>query len=284
MPELPEVETIRRGLARTIVGQPIRALHVRQPRLIRGSVRALQKALIGQTISRLQRRGKLLALALSPSDSYLLLHLKMTGQLIYEYNGVKLVGGHRSAIGVLPNKYSHVIFTFQDGSRLFFNDQRQFGYVQLVSPAQKKKIWDAYGPEPLSPSFTLDVFKRTLRVRKTGIKAALLNQAIVAGLGNIYVDEICWWARVRPDRRLATLTDAELKTIHRQCQRVIRQAVANRGTTFSHYRDVMGQHGGYYRLLKVYDRAGQPCRRCGTAISKSTVAGRGTHFCPLCQQ
>jgi len=286
MPELPEVETIRRGLERRIVGARITAVKVGKPKMVRGSVARFKKSIIGRSISRIERRGKLLAFAFSGGDTYMLLHLKMTGQLMYQNGGVLVVGGHGSSVvSDLPNKYSHVTFSFADGSRLFFNDQRQFGYLQMVDRAAKESIWGAFGIEPLSETFTRPAFLKLLKARRMSVKAFLLNQQILAGIGNIYADEICFQANVLPDRLTSSLTDLERAALFASCQAILKKAVQHRGTTFSHYRDSEGAMGGFRRYLKVYGRDGETCVRCKKGlILKKTVAGRGTHFCAVCQQ
>ncbi|MEX1997293.1 MAG: bifunctional DNA-formamidopyrimidine glycosylase/DNA-(apurinic or apyrimidinic site) lyase [Candidatus Andersenbacteria bacterium] len=285
MPELPEVETIRQDLRAVLRKKKITAVTVRKPRMVVGSPRKLVVTLRGNTITEIDRRAKLLIFHLQRGDHFLLLHLKMTGQLIYRSPRTTIAGGHGwPPVGPdLPNKYSHLIITFADRGQLFFNDLRQFGYVELVTREHKEMITKTYGIEPLTPEFTWPAFREAVRPRTAPLKQVLLNQAVIAGLGNIYVDEVCFYAKVRPQRRAHRLTHAELKQLYRGCNHIIQQAIKHRGTTFSDYRDTQGRRGNYWRRLKVYGRAGKPCRRCATALQKTMVAGRGTTYCPQCQ-
>ena len=284
MPELPEVETIRRDLQKAICGQKIARVIVRKPKLVRGSVRSLQLRLKGEAVSSVNRRGKLLIVALSPSKLYLLLHMKMTGQLIYQNSSSAVAGGHSwPPVSELPGKYTHIEFHFTDGSILFFNDLRQFGYVQLVSEAAKKQIEDRYGIEPLSRQFTVDKLSGVLKARKTSLKNVLLDQHSIAGLGNIYVDEAVFRAKILPMREANSLTPEEIKRLHKAIKDVLEMAIKYRGTTFNNYRDASGRRGDYVRRLKVYGRAGEACRRCGAVLLRVKTAGRGTVYCPDCQ-
>lgn len=306
MPELPEVETIRRGLEGRLTKKRITSVAVKKPKLIRGPVLAFQKALVGQTITAIERRGKLLAFKLgrnatpltlpSPREGrgeikYLLVHLKMTGQLIYRLGRRTVLGGHGHGMqpDELPNKYSYIIFSFTDGSQLFFNDQRQFGYMKIVSVEEKEAVWQAFGIDPMDRRlYSWERFRAALTKRKTTLKAVLLNQAVIAGIGNIYADEICFAAKVKPQRRISTLTEAELKALYKASLKIITAAVRARGTTFSDFRDDEGKLGDFRKLLKVYGRGGEACvrpacRQAGVVLKKIRAAGRGTVYCAECQ-
>ncbi len=287
MPELPEVETIRRDLDAKIRHQKIKRIDVRKLKIVRGLVADFKRALLGQNFSRIDRRAKLLIFKVSSGEKFLLIHLKMTGQLIYESGRVTVAGGHSwpPLDRRLPSKYSHVIFTFRDGSRLFFNDLRQFGYLQLVDRATKDKIITGYGLEPLTREFTLPRFARVFRGKKTRLKSLLLNQSLMAGIGNIYADEICHAAGVRPTRKGSTLKAADITRLYAASQRILCRAVEKRGTTFSDYVDADGRTGNYLRYLKVYDREGKKCLTCKKGvIKKIKIGSRGTHYCPVCQR
>ncbi len=287
MPELPEVETIRRDLNRKICHKTIKQVTICKGKVIRGKARDLQRYLIGKSFSRVGRRAKLLIFDLVDGEKSLLIHLKMTGQLIYKAKRETVAGGHSwpPPDRRLPNKYSHVFFVFSDGSRLYFNDLRQFGYLQLVDGREKEKIKSAYGLEPLTPSFTFPAFKDALSLRKTRLKSVLLNQQVIAGIGNIYADEICHAAHLRPDRVAATLKLFELKALYTACQKILDKAIAKRGTTFSDYVDADGQTGNYVKYLRVYQCDGRRCRTCQKGIIKRIKIGsRGTHYCPVCQK
>lgn len=294
MPELPEVETIRRDLQRVVLHKKISHVEVRKRKMIVGDASAFIRTLSGRSINAIERRGKLLIFTLSASKRaparYVLIHLKMTGQLIYVNDYHRIVGGHSwpPAVGVLPNKYSHIIFTFNDGARLYFNDMRQFGYARLVSAQQKKEIVDRFGLEPLLAQFTPAKLKELLKRRTAPLKNVLLDQTAISGLGNIYVDEACFRAGIRPMRPANRVTSAEVRQLHRAIQTVLRLAIKYRGTTFNDYRDGQGKPGSFVRHLNAYGRRGALCRRrgCrqqGSVIQKTVVAGRGTHYCPTCQ-
>lgn len=286
MPELPEVETIKRDLSRKILHKKITKIEVRQVGIVRNKVNDFQLILINNSFSRLDRIGKLLILSLGQKNYLLLVHLKMTGQLIYCHRGKFVAGGHSlPKIGdSLPNKYSHVIFTFADGSRLFFNDLRRFGYLHLIKRKDLEKVTNKYGIEPLTPDFKLESLKQIIKKRTAPIKSVLLNQQLVAGIGNIYADEILFAAKVRPNRRANTLSDAEIKKIYQASQKIIAAAIKLRGTTFNDYVDADGNVGSFVKFLKVYGRKDKKCPRCGGLVKKIKVAGRGTHYCPACQK
>jgi len=285
MPELPEVETIRRGLARRVTAKKIAEVKIgKKKKVVKDSAVKFKQVLVGQKFGKILRRGKLLALSLTSDragDSrYLLIHLKMTGQLIYR-DGEKLVaGGHPTPLG---DKYTHVTFNFTDGSQLFFNDMRQFGYLRIVNEEERRMIWQTFGIEPVERGWNWQVLRDILRKRKALVKAILLDQAVVAGLGNIYVDEALWRAKVRPDRAADSLSDEEIKRIAKAAREVLKKAIEVGGTTFSDYRKIEGTHGKFTKYLRVYDKAGQRCKRCKNLIEKTRVAGRGTHYCRVCQ-
>lgn len=296
MPELPEVETIRRDLRSLLVGKKITDVTIRKTKMVRGAAVRLRKVVIGQKVGDIERIGKLLMVQLQPSQHYLLLHLKMTGQLIYRDGTDTVAGGHPWPpidLGVggggLPNKYTHVTFSFSKGAKLYFNDLRQFGFVQVVSRDEKELLTRTYGIEPLTAAFTFENFRDAIIKRDAPLKNVLLNQAIIAGLGNIYVDEVCFAAGVRPQRRARTLTHDELKKLHQACTRIIRAAIAKRGTTFNHFRDSRGNRGNYVQYLKVYGRAGElcarpACRQADSILKRTKINGRGTVYCPRCQK
>lgn len=279
MPELPEVETIRRDLLRRVINKKIIGVEVKKVKLIRGRTDIFINTLKGNSFKKIKRRAKLLVFELK--KEYLLIHLKMTGQLVYQKEKKIIAGGHTYSGQQLPNKYSHIIFTFADSSRLFFNDIRQFGYMQLVEKKELERILNVYGPEPLTKEFTLKRFKEILDQRQTAIKAVLMDQSLIAGLGNIYASEVCFFAKVKPDRPVKTLTEKEIKDLHQGCEVILRQAIAKRGTTANNYVDAFGQPGNFINFLKVYQR--EKCQSCASVIKKKTIAGRSSFYCPQCQ-
>ncbi|MDP3986095.1 MAG: bifunctional DNA-formamidopyrimidine glycosylase/DNA-(apurinic or apyrimidinic site) lyase [Candidatus Veblenbacteria bacterium] len=285
MPELPEVETIRRDLTKHVVGKLVQRVEVRKAKLIQGSRAVFRRALIGARITRVSRRAKQLILELS-SGYVALVHLKMTGQLVWRSRGGMLtVGGHPIiSVNTVPNKFTYVTLRFSDGSALFFNDVRQFGYWRAVPLAELAVVHAHLGPEPLSSAFTPQVFWAALQRRgRTTIKAALLDQSVVAGIGNIYADESLYVARLRPSRRVASLRTVETAALFRAICSVLRKAVAARGTSFNSYVDGLGRQGTYWERRLVYGRTGEACRRCGTLFKRTVVAGRGSHWCAHCQ-
>ena len=286
MPELPEVETIRRGLQATLVNKKIVAVTIYKPKQIKNDLAEFRRKIIGNKFAKISRIGKLLILELARGEDYLLIHLKMTGQLIYVYKNKFVAGGHNLPLTeTLPNKYSHIILQFADGSQLFYNDLRQFGYFKIVHHLVKQDIVQKYGIEPLSKNFTWENFQTSISRRRSNIKSVLLDQKLFSGIGNIYADEICFRAGVLPARQVSTLSAQELKKIYLACEYIIDKAVKKGGTTFSDYRTADGSHGNFVKYLKVYGRGGQKCLKCKKAlILKKKLAGRGTHFCPVCQK
>lgn len=293
MPELPEVETVRRDLVAHLLGKKIQTVTVLNSKTVGISPDNFIKSLSGSFFVYILRRGKLLIFKLKKTDTYLLVHLKMTGQLIYLAKETKLSGGHslsshsfeKAVGGELPNKYTRVIISFSNKSNLFFNDLRKFGYMKLVSKEELEKIVAKnYGPEPLDNKFDLASFALQLKNRRRNIKAVLLDQKVIAGLGNIYVDEVLFAAGVRPMRLSSTISKKEVAKIHEAIIRILTAAIKKRGTTFSNYVDSKGKRGNFSSLLQVYGRGQEKCLKCSSAIIKTKIAGRGTHYCPHCQK
>jgi len=286
MPELPEVETIRHDLSKKIIGKKIANFEIIKRTAVKAGHENIERVLKGNEVMKIERRGKLLTFELA-SGEYLLIHLKMTGQLIYRIHGHIIAGGHNlpHELGPLPNKHTAVVFNFADGSQLFFNDMRRFGYVKLVDAETVNKVESTYGPEPLGENFSFNVFKQILEKKTGNIKAILMDQKSIAGIGNIYADEICFCAGVKPDRKIPKLKLEEIKKIYSCIKSVLKLAIKHRGTTFRDYVDSEGKKGGFVEFLKVYDREGKKCLRCkANVIMKVRVAGRGTSFCPVCQK
>jgi formamidopyrimidine-DNA glycosylase len=287
MPELPEVETVRRGLSRLLEGLVITHVSFDNPKSFPNANADVQKFLIGAEIVEVTRRAKVLLIELSTKYS-LIIHLKMTGQLVYR--GERNFGaGHpnNSLIGELPDKSTRVIFELSNGAKLFFNDQRKFGWVRLVPTAEIPMIdfFKRVGPEPLSDDFSWQVMRDRLQRRKnTNIKAALLDQSVIAGVGNIYADESLWGAKIHPSTLVKNVSDSKIKALHKALRDVLQLSIDKGGSTDQHYVDAEGKRGKYLTFANVFRREGQPCPRCSTLIEKSRVAGRGTHTCPHCQK
>lgn len=272
MPELPEVETVRRGLEKLIQAKKIASLDIHYPKMIKTDLDQFQKELPGQEIQSMGRRGKYLLFFLT--DKVLISHLRMEGKYFYYPDQVP------------ERKHAHVLIQFEDGGTLVYEDVRKFGTMELLVP----ELLDAYfvskrlGPEPIEQDFDLEIFRGALKKSKKPIKSHLLDQTLVAGLGNIYVDEVLWRAKVHPASPSQSLKRAEATAIHEQTIEVLGQAVEKGGSTIRTYTNAFGEDGTMQDFHQVYDKAGQACSRCGSMIEKIQLGGRGTHFCPKCQR
>ncbi len=285
MPELPEVETIRRELNRKIKGKIIKSVEVKVSKLVNLTVKEFNRRLVGAKINSVGRRAKLIIIDLL-GPNFLLIHLKLTGQLIYEPVAGRIsVGGHPIKIGPMPGPFTHIIFNFSDGSKLYFNDIRKFGYVKLINDEQMSAVGKEFGPEPLAPSFSLEKFKKILgRYPNRRIKQILMDQHLIAGIGNIYADESCFYARIRPTRKVATLDDSEIRKLYNGIRLVLKKSLAQGGTSADTYVRTDGREGGFVPFLNVYGREGEPCKGCHGKVKKIRLNNRGTHFCPSCQK
>jgi formamidopyrimidine-DNA glycosylase len=288
MPELPEVETIRRGLSQRIVGKKIVDIDILFPKSFFGS--AIEA--VGCEIFSIERRAKIIAFGLS-NNKYLLFHLKMTGQLIYRQElkaaDDRFAGGHpdHNWHAKLPNSTTAMIFYFNDGSKLFFNDMRKFGWCKLLPKEEIDRIFtESYGPEPFSEGFTAEyLFRKAGRMPNKNIKQFLMDQAIVAGIGNIYADEILFDSMISPLRKVKDIVRDEWEKIIKSTIMILEKAIKYGGTTDSDYVDADGKKGGMQNYLNVYHRTGELCPRgCNDVIKRITVGGRGTHYCPVCQR
>ena len=292
MPELPEVETIRRGLGRLLPGKKIlSAIHIDSPKSFPNPTAEVDSFMIGTSVVSVLRRAKVLLIQLD-SDYTLVVHLKMTGQLVYVDSSQSIEprfgGGHPtdSLIGQLPDRSTRVVVKFTDGSTLYFNDQRKFGWMRLVPTISVPDIdfMKRVGPEPLEIDFkAVQFIPRIRRRNNTTIKAAILDQSVLAGVGNIYADESMWGAKIHPSKRVRDVSDDQLAELLVQIKAVMTLSIEKGGSTDRNYVDAEGQRGSYLQFANVFRREGQPCNRCGTTIEKIRVAGRGTHVCPVCQ-
>jgi formamidopyrimidine-DNA glycosylase len=287
MPELPEVETVRRGLSTLLPGRHVEAVEYDWPKSFPNDRADVDRFLVGAEITKIARRAKVLLVELSSKYS-LVVHLKMTGQLVFVGPDERFGAGHPndSLVGTLPDRSTRVTLTFTDGSRLFFNDQRKFGWMRLMPTAEVVNLdfFRKIGPEPLGADFNAKVLEE--RARRRGgstIKAVLLDQTVLAGVGNIYADESLWGAQIHPAMRARDLTSAQYRVLYDELVHVLKLAIKEGGSTDRNYVDAEGRKGSYLRFARVFRREGQPCPRCGTTIVKSKVAGRGTHTCPVCQ-
>ena len=287
MPELPEVETVRRGLEALIVGKKVAFATSDNPKSFPNAPQDVASFLVGVTIQDIHRRAKLLIVGLSSGYS-LLVHLKMTGQLVYVDSGVRFGAGHPndSLVQELPDRSTRVTISFDDGSTLYFNDQRKFGWVRLMPTIEVPNIdfMKKVGPEPLEADFTAAQFaQRFARRARTNIKAALLDQSVVAGIGNIYADEALWGAQVHPQRLVSSLSEDDFERIYTDVRAVMNLSIEKGGSSNKNYVNAEGKKGSYMDFARVFRREGLACPRCGTTIEKLRVAGRGTHICPVCQ-
>ncbi len=287
MPELPEVETVRVQLWQRLKNKSIEKIEVLNKKSVKNDA-GFSRKLLGLTIKDIDRVGKLLIFSFKEKeDLFLLSHLRMTGQLFVVDNKgkVKAQGGHETPHDhTLPNRHTRVIINFSNGTTLYFNDQRIFGYLEVVDKESMGFARARFGPEPHAKSFDFDYFYQGLQKSGQSIKAKLLDQTFIAGLGNIYVDESLFRSHILPDRKSNSLSLAEAKSLAKEAAKVLEEAILSGGTTFQSFKDSTGNKGNYTAKLKVFARQGKPCLKCGEAIQKTRVAGRGTHFCPSCQK
>ena len=265
MPELPEVETIKRDLEKVIIGKKITEVCVRHPAVVRQpSVDRFKKGIEGAVIKNILRRAKMLILELSNGKS-LVVHLKMTGQLVYPGGGEK----------------SRVSFHLSDGKNLDFNDQRLFGELRLLDDWRSLKFIQNLGPEPFDIS--VEQFKEMLSKKKTKIKPLLMDQSFISGIGNLYAAEILFRARIHPTRPANSLSDKEKELLFQEIKATLKEAIQSGGSSIDDYVRLSGEQGGYVKYHKVYGRQGKPCLVCKALIKRVALAGRGTFFCPKCQ-
>lgn len=271
MPELPEVETIKRQLTKKIKGKIITNVDVFLPKLVKFPLGKFKEAVSGKKIESINRRAKQLIIGLS-GDNVLVIHLKMSGQLIF--NGEK-------------GKHTHLIYYFTDGARLIHNDTRQFGFVKIIPKKGLLKYFEKenYGPEPLSKNFTFALFKQLLRNKKKRIKPLLMDQTFVAGIGNLYADEILFFAKVLPAKTADKLSGEETKKIYEGIKKILNLAIQKHGSSADAYVDATGKKGKFFpESIMVYRREKQNCLKCKTEIKRVKMAGRSAYFCPKCQR
>ena len=272
MPELPEVETVRRRLEPVLAGRRFERVEIVDPRLVRPYEPAEVAAeLEGERVAGVERRGKYLIVRFE-SNRVLLIHLRMTGSL------------RHSASGLGDDAHRRARIELDDGSDVAYRDVRRFGTWLLLEPGELEPYLSTrVGDEPLTELFTAAKLAAALAKRRAPIKAALLDQRTIAGLGNIYVDEALWRARIHPLRPAEGLDQNELRRLHRAIRTTLERGIARQGSTLRDYALPDGGSGSMQHEFKVYGRDGEPCDRCGTLIVKTRVAGRGTYFCPVCQ-
>ena len=277
MPELPEVESLRRILARTAVGRVIEHVRITEPRLRRNVAHGFAAGVEGRRIVRLGRRAKYLIIELS-DGSAMIVHLGMSGSLTHR--------GKDFDHAEFAARHDHLEFTLDDHTRLVYNDPRRFGLIRLVPRGDLPSAPElaGLGPEPLSAAFNAEHLARIARGRRAAIKNLIMDQRVVAGIGNIYASEILFQAGIRPTRRAAKVTRKEIERIAAATPSILRAAISSRGTTFRSYRDSDGQPGRFGPRLMAYGREGEPCRVCGSPIRNVVVGQRASFFCPHCQR
>ncbi len=282
MPELPEVETIKRRLEEILPGKVIHLVTVLREKSFQGDLKLLPK----KKIQKISRRAKLLRIHLQDNLN-LLIHLKMTGQLIYQEDDKKIGGGHPTAdwVNSLPSSHTRIIFDFSDSSKLFFNDMRVFGWIRVLDDAQVQEELKQFGPDANDGSFTAKYLQTKLSSRTIPIKQAIMMNEIVSGVGNIYAAEALFLAGIDPRKSASSLTGGELQILVAKIKEVIEQGILHSGTTFDgKYVDLSGMSGKYQNYLNVYGRAGEACKNCGRQLCAVKIAGRGTVFCEHCQK
>ncbi|MDQ5914040.1 MAG: formamidopyrimidine-DNA glycosylase [Patescibacteria group bacterium] len=286
MPELPEVETVVRGLNEHLVGHTITSFDFDWPKTIKTPIEIFKKEIEGAKVLSAERRGKLIIINLSSNHS-ILIHLKMTGQLVYKSPKLQYGAGHPndSLISKLPDKSTRIHFKLDDNSEFFFNDFRKFGWVEMVPTTDKHlhKFIASLGPEPLEITYLQ--FKEVLfKYPNAQIKAKLLDQHVLAGVGNIYADESLWAAKIHPQVKIKDIPEVKLETLFAELQAVLNLSIEKGGSSSVNYIKVDGKTGSYLSFANVYKKEGGPCPRCAVPLIRTVAAGRGTRLCPNCQK
>jgi formamidopyrimidine-DNA glycosylase len=284
MPELPEVETIKVGLAKLLPGRVVKDVWYDWDKSFPNAPSDVARFLVGAKIVKVRRRAKVLIIELNTGWA-LVIHLKMTGQLVFVDKDQRFGAGHPtdSLVSELPVKSTRVVIDFTDSSKLYFNDQRKFGWMRLLPVIEIPEIdfFKKVGPEPLDDNFTVDLFIERLSLRPhSNIKSVLLDQTVIAGVGNIYADESLWGAKIHPATLVRKVPKEKLVLLYKSLRDVLALSIRRGGSTDRNYVDAEGKKGSYLSFANVFRRQGQPCPRCGTPIEKIRVAGRGTHICP----
>ena len=291
MPELPEVEIIVRGLKKKVLNKKIKNLWTDSPKLIKKpkSFTAFKKALKGRKIEAVRRRGKNILLEVSGGKT-ILIHQKLTGHLLFgkwRRKKGKWISEINGPLAEDPmNKFLHIIFWLDKGCQLALSDLRKLAKLELwdKKELERSKGFLELGPEPLSRDFSLQKFKEAIAKKKGPIKRVLMDQKVIAGIGNIYSDEILWQAKVHPLRPVPSLRERELKKIYKEIKEVLKKAISLGGESISDFRKLSGEKGGFDKERKVYRREGKRCPRCGGIIKKLKIGGRSAYFCPRCQK
>ncbi len=291
MPELPEVETVKNDLKSKITGTKIVSVNALWPGIVKDTpYKVFVKQVEGAEIIKVKRRAKNLIISLS-NGLNLLVHLKMTGHFLIAESSAEiskegkwLKAKNTDLLNDRQNQFIRIIFYLDNGMILAMSDMRKFAYIKLVGDKELQTFLSSYGPEPFSPEFTEERLKKILRAKNIVVKKVLMDQSKIAGIGNIYADEILWAARVHPLSVSYKLSDQDVKAIYQNIKKILKLAIEKRGTSTSDFRDTSGRKGTFGDLRNVYRRTDLPCPECGGSVKKITVGGRGTHFCPVCQK
>lgn len=294
MPELPEVETIKLGLQKKIIGLKIKEIKVLSPKSFIGNPNKVE----GLEIQKIWRKAKILGIDLG--EITLLFHMKMSGQLVFD-NGKRpasnasrsdagrFIGGHPTPdmVGQMPNPHTRVIFTFSDNTHLYFNDQRKFGWVKIVDQGSSDmdQVLKGLGPEPLEKEFTWEILKQNLlRHKSMPVKVAIMDQSVVSGVGNIYSNEACFNAKLDPRTKVNKLTDEQFKKLYSGIKKALEDGIKYGGSTRTHFVDPEGRKGYFLDYANVYGKEGYACKGCPGKVEKIALGGRGTYFCSSCQK
>ncbi len=292
MPELPEVETIKRDLEDVLINKKIKDVVFMWPGILKGvEPEIFLKYVKNIEILSVQRRAKNISIKLS-NDWNLLFHMKMTGHLIYtdkswkvDKNGKWIAHNKKNSPLFDPlNQFIRVIFYLSNNKILAFSDLRKFAYVKLLNSEELTDAFKNYGPEPFSNSFNLEYLTKLFSKKNVSIKKVILDQKNIAGIGNIYADEILWESKIHPLRAASSLTKNEIKLFYKSTKSILTRAIEKRGTSTSDFRDISGKKGSFSESLRVYRQTDKPCERDGNLIQRISVGGRGTHFCSKCQK
>ncbi len=270
MPELPEVETIRRGLSDLIVGRKILGVETDSPKQVKPSLDEVKRAVVGTKIKSIQRQAKLLLIYLS-NGKILAVHLKLTGRLLVRKKGAP------------RDNWQHITLALDGGKELRFADLRKFGWIKLVTESEVQRILSEFGPEPLD-GLNLKLFQKTLSSSGRAIKIVLMDQKKISGIGNIYACDALNLAKINPQRPAKGLNEKETEGLFRAIEKVLKAGIKYRGASDQYYLDALGHEGAYQEHFLVYNRAGKSCFNCKSQIKKTRLGGRGTYFCPACQK
>src|SRR4030042_2631541 len=272
MPELPEVETIKRDIEKNLIGKKILDVWTDSPKQVQPNIDGFKKETVGKKFKDVKRRAKILIFHLEDGTP-IIAHLKLSGRLLYRNQTDK------------ADAFTRIIIKLGEGKEIRFADLRRFGWIRLLKDdANLKEFLDEFGIEPFTPDFTLENFKKIVSSKPTKIKPLIMDQKQVAGVGNIYSDESLWCAKIHPERSAKSLSSDEIKKLYDCILEALKQGIADRGTSVDQYVALQGKKGKHEQNLQIFRKNGQPCPRCGTIIKKIRVGGRGTHLCPNCQK